>query len=291
MSALSAFEAAARSGSFTTAAHELALTQGAISRQIKALEDLIGCPLFIRKGQRVQLTPTGESYAEQIREALQRIASATMGAMAAPEGGVLKLAILPSFGTRWLVPRLPDFREVEPNVTIHVTTKLDPFDFRTEDLDAAIHYGHADWPNAICDMLLEEEVLPVCAPAFRAAHPMAAPGDLTTLPLLHTTSRPDAWSEWFTAQGVARRPGAGMFFEQFSTVREAAIAGLGVALLPTLLMQPELADGALVPALDRPHKSAKAYYLVHPANKTRYPPLAAFRRWLLAEARRERGIQ
>ncbi|RJF81219.1 transcriptional regulator GcvA [Azospirillum cavernae] len=281
MSALTAFEAAARTGSFTAAANELSLTQGAVSRQIKALEEQIGTPLFVRKDQRVTLTPTGAQYAEPIRDALRQIAAATVRTIAAPKGGELNLAILPTFGTRWLVPRLPAFQEAHPHVVIHFTTKLAPFDFRTHDIDAAIHYGLGDWPDAICDHLLDEEVLPVCAPSFLKAHPIAEPTDLIALPLLHTSTRADAWAEWFAAQGLAARTGAGMFFEQFITTAQAAEAGLGVALLPTLLVHGELREGTLIPALDRPHRSARAYYLVHPRNKANHPPLAAFRRWLL----------
>ena len=283
MSALSAFEAAARTGSFTVAARELALTQGAVSRQVRALEELVGRPLFLRSGQRVELTPAGQTYAEQIREALHRIGSATLNAIAAPQGGILKLAILPTFGTCWLVPRLPGFQAAHPGIIIHFTTKVAPFDFRQEDLDGAIHFGDADWPNAICDRLLAEQVLPVCSPAFLDQHPVAAPAELAALPLLHATTRPEAWDEWFAAQGAPRTPGAGMFFEHFATVREAALAGLGVALLPLPLMDAELTAGALVPVLDRPYDSGKAYYLVHPPDRTRHPPLAAFRRWLLGE--------
>ena len=120
------------------------------------------------------------------------------------------------------------------------------------------------------------------------AHPVAEPGDLLSLPLLHTSTRADAWNEWLTAQGLPPRPGAGMVFEQFATTAQAAEAGLGVALLPTLLVRAELDDGTLVPAIDRPHRSARAYYLVHPRGKANHPPFAAFRQWLLAEARGER---
>lgn len=286
ISMLSAFEAAARTGSFTAAASELALTQGAVSRQIKALEEQIGTALFVRKGQRVTLTPSGAQYAEPVRDALRQIAAATVRTIAAPkEAGVLNLAILPTFGTRWLVPRLPAFQEVHPHVVIHFTTRLVPFEFRGQEIDAAIHYGEADWPDAVCDRLLEEEVLPVCSPAFLAAHPVREPADLLGLPMLHTTTRPDAWADWLTAQGLDPRPGAGMHFEQFSTTAQAAEAGLGIAILPTLLVRTELAGGTLVPAIDRPHHSAKCYWLVHPKGRGSYPPLAAFRRWLLDAAR------
>ncbi|MBP2294943.1 transcriptional regulator GcvA [Azospirillum rugosum] len=284
ISALSAFEAAARTGSFTTAAQELALTQGAISRQIKALEDQLRTPLFVRRDQRVTLTPAGESYAVEVREALHRIGSATLRVMTAPQGGVLKLAVLPTFGTRWLVPRLPAFQKANPQVIIHFTTKMEPFDFRSEDLDAAIHFGAADWPGAVCERLMEEEVLPLCAPSFLAAHPIREPADLVALPLLHTTSRSEAWKDWFAAQGIERHEGAGMFFEQFSTTAQAAITGLGVALLPTLLVQAELQDGDLIPALQLPYRNPdRAYHLVHPAHRAHHPPLVAFREWLLGE--------
>ena len=283
MSALSAFEAAARTGSFTAAAQELALTQGAVSRQIKALEDQLRCPLFIRRDQRVTLTPAGEAYAAEVREALHRIGAATLRVMTAPQGGILKLAILPTFGTRWLVPRLPAFQKAHPQITIHFMTKLEPFDFRSEDLDAAIHFGSPDWPGAVCERLLEEEVLPLCSPAFLTENPIREPADLVALPLLHTTTRPDAWKDWFAAQGIDRHEGAGMVFEQFSTAAQAAITGLGVALLPTLLVQSELQNGDLVPALDRPYKNPdKAYYLVHPTHRAHHPPLVAFREWLLS---------
>ncbi|WP_431854795.1 LysR substrate-binding domain-containing protein [Azospirillum sp.] len=285
MSALTAFEAAARTGSFTVAARELSLTQGAISRQVKALEEQLGCPLFVRQGLRVTLTPAGTAYAEEVRGALHRIRSASLRVIGAPRGGVLKLAILPTFGTRWLVPRLPAFQRANPEIIIHFSTKLAPFDFSTEDLDAAIHFGEPDWAGAVCDRLMDEEVLPVCAPAFLAAHPVASPADLAALPLLHTTTRPDAWAEWFSAQGIDAIEGAGMHFEQFATTAQAAVAGLGVAMLPTLLVEAELRLGALVPALDRPYRGSRAYHLVHPEGRGGYPPFAAFRRWLLAEAR------
>lgn len=286
MSALTAFEAAARTGSFTVAARELSLTQGAVSRQVKALEEQLGCPLFVRQGLRVTLTPAGAAYAEEVRGALHRLRSASLRVIGAPRGGVLKLAILPTFGTRWLVPRLPAFQRANPEIIIHFSTRLVPFDFGVEDLDAAIHFGDDDWPGAVCDRLMDEEVLPVCAPAFLAAHPVAEAADLAALPLLHTTTRPDAWPEWFAAQGIDPVEGPGMHFEQFATTAQAAAAGLGVAMLPTLLVEAELGRGDLVPALARPHRGARAYYLVHPGGRGAYPPFAAFRRWLLAEARR-----
>ncbi|MDF2810064.1 MAG: hypothetical protein K0S56_1095 [Microvirga sp.] len=148
MSLLRAFEASARHQSFTAAAAELNLTQGAVSRQIRVLEELLASDLFLRERQTVRLTAAGETYAMEIREALRRISSATLSFRANPQGGTLNLAILPTFGTRWLAPRLPQFLRENPGITINVTTRLAPFDFNLEHADAAIHFGGPDWPGA-----------------------------------------------------------------------------------------------------------------------------------------------
>ncbi len=165
LSALAAFEAAARHGSFTRAAEELSLTQGAVSRQVAHLETVLGVALFQRARQRVALTPAGAAYAAEIRDGLSRLAAATVSTMAfRGAGGVLNLAILPTFGTRWLIPRLPRFTEAHPGITINFTTKLVPFDFAREPLDAAIHFGDPVWPGARLHRLMGEEIVPVAAP-------------------------------------------------------------------------------------------------------------------------------
>ena len=280
---LSAFEAAARLGSFTAAAQELDLTQGAVSRQIRALEDLIGTPLFHREKQRVRLTTAGENYAAEIREALKRIATATIGFRANPAGGTLNLAILPTFGVRWLAPRLPAFQQAHPGITINLHTRLNPFDFEFESIDAAIHYGANHWPGACTALLMTETVVPACSAAFRAAHGITSARDLTRTPLLHLASRPDAWDQWFRANGVAGDNAPGMLFDQFAMAAQGASAGLGVALLPRFLIERELASGELVIAIDRPMTSEGAYYLAWPPTREDYPPLAAFREWLVRE--------
>ncbi len=281
---LGAFEAAARLGSFTRAARELALTQSAVSRQIRSLEDQLGTRLFARVGRSVRLTAAGERYAREIGEPLRAIAQATVNLRTNPGGGVLDLAILPTFGTRWLAPRLPEFLARHPGITLNLTTRLRPFDFATERLDAAIHFGGPQWPGAETAFLLAETVIPACAPALLAAHPIAAPEDLRELPLLHLSTRPEAWERWFAAHGA--RPGElhGMVFDQFATAAQAAAHGLGVALLPRFLIARELADRVLVPALDLPLGGDEAYYLAWPPSRGDFPPLAAFRDWIIAEA-------
>ncbi|MCB2021862.1 MAG: LysR family transcriptional regulator [Burkholderiaceae bacterium] len=288
-SLLSAFEAAARTGSFSAAARELALTQSAISRQIKALEQQLGVALFVRERQTVRLTDAGLSYERQIRDALTAIATASLNLRANPGGGTLELAILPTFGTRWLAPRLPRFLAKAPGITINLTTRLRPFDFAAERLDAAIHHGLADWPGAEHAYLHGEIMLPACAPEMRAQSRFRDPGDLAGVPLIHLATRPDDWVRWFRANGARQTEAAGMIFDQFAMVAQAAMAGLGVALLPTLLIRDELASGDLVPALDLPFENDEAYYLVWPRERGSYPPLRAFRDWLTAEAQRPDG--
>lgn len=282
---LCAFEAAARHQSFTAAAVELNLTQSAVSRQIRALEDLLGSELFVRERQTVRLTRAGDAYAHEIRGALNRIASATLSYRANPSGGTLNLAILPTFGTRWLAPRLSRFIAEHPGITINLTTRLAPFDFQMENVDAAIHFGLPDWPGAELDLLMNETVVPACSRDLKRARKFRKPADLTSAPLLHLASRPDAWERWFAAMGVPIDDVHGMLVDQFAIATQAAVSGLGVALLPRFLIDAELARGDLVEAVNAPMESPERYYLAWPAGRTGYPPLEAFRDWIRDAAR------
>lgn len=287
MSLLCAFEASARLQSFTAAAQELHLTQSAVSRQIRALEELLGMPLFTRERQTVRLNPQGQAYAPEVREALQRLSAATLGCQANPEGGVLRLAILPTFGTRWLAPRLPDFLARHGHVTLHLSTQLAPFDFQLTAADAAIHFGPAQWPGAELQYLMPETVVAVCHRALRERLGLGGAQDLLTAPLLHLASRPGAWAHWLKTHGVDQAlPVQAMQFDQFATMAQAAQAGLGVALLPRFLFQQELAYKDLVPALGgmADAASADAYYLAWPIGRSEYPPLKVFKQWLAQQA-------
>jgi DNA-binding transcriptional LysR family regulator len=283
-SLLIAFEAVSRTGSVTAAARELDLTQSAVSRQIKALEEQLGVELFVRERQTVRLTLAGDGYAREIREALRRISSASLNLRANPHGGTLNLAILPTFGTRWLAPRLGGFLAANPGVTINLVTRLSPFDFRLDSIDAAIHFGHAHWPGAELTFLMSEKTIPACSPEFRSRHAINAAQDLLEAPLLHLTTRPDAWERWFADNGVSFQTVHGMLFDQFATAAQAAMAGLGVALLPTFLIQDELKRGDLVAAVDRETESSEHYYLAYPPERADYAPLDAFRDWIVREA-------
>lgn len=280
LSLLAAFEAAARTQSITSAARELSLTQSAVSRQIKALEEQVGVDLFHRERQTIRLTGGGAAYAREIREALAKISAASMNLRANPEGGTLTLAILPTFGTRWLAPRLPSFAAQHPGVTINLVTRLTQFDFASQAIDAAIHFGSPDWPGCGFAHLRDEVVVPACAPSLRR---FATASDLLDAPLLHLVSRPDAWERWFAAQSVFPTAVRGMLFDQFATMTQAAISGMGVALLPAFLFADEFASGKLTAALDLPFKTFGAYYLCWPEANAAHPPLVAFRAWIAAE--------
>ncbi|MDP1669112.1 LysR family transcriptional regulator [Phaeovulum sp.] len=280
---LSAFEAVCRTGSTAAAARELSLTQGAVSRLVQQLEGRLEVQLFRRERRRLIPTTAATAYARDIRKALDLIARASLGLRANPGGGTLSLAILPTFGTRWLAPRLPGFLAAHPGVTINIGTRLQRFDFAREGFDAAIHFGTPDWPDAEHLKLFDESMLACAAPEFCAAHPVADPGKLAMLPLLQLESRPTAWARWFEVHGVVAPAARGMLFDQFATMIQAAIGSVGVALLPEFLARSEIADGRLQQIAGRAVRGLGAYYLVWPKDDAEHPPRVAFQAWLGAE--------
>lgn len=278
-SSLLAFEATARLGTATAAAAELSLTQSAISRQLKTLEEQLGAQLMQRDGRVLRLTPVGQTYALKARDILEQLAAASIEARANPNGGTLNLAILPAFGMHWLAPRLSNFATAHPEVTINLSTRLAPFDFRTSRFDAAIHFGREDWPNAQHMQLMSETVIPVCAPDLLAA-PVADPLAILEHPLLHLETRPRGWARWLSAYNINENLPAGMMFDQFSTMAQAAVHGMGIALLPTFVAEPYLKGGQLKQASTRSNESIGTYYLVWPAERDNVAPLKAFQAWL-----------
>ena len=183
---LAAFETAARHQSFTRAAEELSLTQSAVCRQIAALEDYLGVRLFNRIKKRVTRSEAGQLYAKQVRESLKRIEHDTLSLMAhRGSGGVVELAVIPTFATRWLIPRLVSFHEENPSITLDLTTRAEPFMFTDTPFDAAIHFGDPIWPGAITEYLFGEEIVPVCSPSLIEGREQITPEVLSRLPLLH----------------------------------------------------------------------------------------------------------
>jgi LysR family glycine cleavage system transcriptional activator len=285
---LLAFEATARHGSVSRAAEELNLTQSAVSRQIQQLEDMLGVSLFSRSRQRVVLTDVGRLYAAQVRSTLAELSDATRQAIAlSGTSGVLNLAVLPTFGTRWLIPRVPDFFARHPDVTVNFGVRLVPFDFAAEPFDAAIHFGQPHWPGAVCELLMREECVPVCSPAYKERERLNLPADLTRATLLQQSTRSTGWAEWFAGAGVAiGNPLRGPRFEQFAMVAQAAAAGLGVGLIPHFLIADELESRRLQVLFPQSLMSSGAYYLVYPDTKAEAPLVRSFSDWIRGRAQK-----
>lgn len=284
--ALLGFLAAVETSSFSRAAQRTQLTQSAISRQVGLLEAWLGVALFVRHGRRVTPTAAARAYADAIAPAVARIRSATADLLATGETRVLMIATLPSFGMRWLAPRLPTLSARHPDLLVSLATRTRPFAFvDAPGVDAAIHFGLPDWPDAHHLPLFGEEVIAVCAPALLRDQPVDEPRDLLRHTLLVQETRPDEWTRWF-AQAVvtASPPTSGPTFEHFLMLAHAAAAGMGVALIPRFLILPELAAGTLVPVLPHTLSDERAYHLVWPRDRAQHPLLPRFRAWLAEEA-------
>lgn len=279
--ALLALEAVDRLGTASAAASELNLTQGAISRALQGLEGQLGVTLIRRERQRLHLTPAGQDYVEKVRQALNLLASASITLRANPTGGSLNLAILPAFGMHWLAPRLARFAQGHPEVTVNLSTRLRPFDFAGSTFDAAIHYGRQDWPGVDYLKLMEEEVIAVAAPGL--CGPLDHADQVLTQPLLQLESRTGDWGRWLSHHGVPGKRPSGMMFDQFATLIQGAIHGMGLALVPTFLITRELDEGRLVPVHGGPVAALGSYWLVWPQSAPLRGPLTSFRDWLALE--------
>ncbi|MDR0215409.1 MAG: LysR family transcriptional regulator [Comamonas sp.] len=289
-SALLAFEAAARHGSFARAAQELALTEGAISRQIARLEEFLGMALFERVGNRVRLAPSGVRYAAQVREILERLERESQYLMGQPAGSAsLTIAAIPTFATRWLIPRLHRFQQACPHITVHIAERLEPFVLAGSGFDAALHFEHPAWAGMRSHYLLQELLIPVCSPALLAEYPEGS--TLNDLPRLHRMQNPDAWQRYAQETGISlSNPAVGARFDLHTMLIEAAICGLGVALVPRLYVETELAQGRLLAPWPQSQSVAKNFCLVLPEPLgLSEAPLQAFVQWILAEAKAGSG--
>ena len=282
---LQAFESVARLGGVSRAAAELHLTQSAVSRQVLALEEQLGVQLFRRVKKRLLLSEAGAAYLHDVRGGLAALSDATEALLATRgRGGTLKIATLPTFGAKWLVPRLGRFLETTPHITIELITRLAPFDFTIEQLDGAIHFGGPDWPGAAAHFLKQERMTAIATPSLAARCP--TPADVLKAPLLQITSRAFSWREWFDANNLAGAVFApSLQVETFAMGIEAVLAGLCVGMLPTLFVEQELSAGTLV-AIGPPVESRSAYYFVYPQHKAEYFPLRRFADWLVNEIKR-----
>jgi LysR family glycine cleavage system transcriptional activator len=282
MQALRAFEAAARLGSLTRAAAELSVTHGAISHQVKALEDDLGVELMVRAGRGVRVTEAGERFALRVRDALDRLAEAVRETTAHVDEQRIRVTVVPSFAARWLLPRIGRFVAGHPDVDIDVRANPAMVDFAREDIDFGIRHGVGGWPDVIAEHLFDETYFPVCSPRIANGRLPARPADLRDYVLLRGEGEP--WVPWFRAAGLDwPEPLRGPMFSDSSHVAQAAAEGQGIALARESLLGNDLRTGALVRLFDVRVPSPRRFFLVYPPRLAKSGKLAAFRAWLRGE--------
>ncbi|MEE1926072.1 LysR family transcriptional regulator [Pseudomonas sp. 148P] len=282
MAALQCFEAAARHLSFTRAAEELHLTQSAVSKQVAQLEEMLRHHLFLRIRRRLQLTPAGALYLAEVNKILTQVDMSSRYIMSYGEQTeVLKVATQPSFGVRWLIPHLKGFGKRHPNIHLDIRNEMEPFSLLQAKADVVFFYGQGTWPGATCIELFGEEVVPVCAPELLPNGGLNDASELSGLVLLQSTTRPEAWHEWFLEQGL-HSPNSyhGPRFDTFHMCLSAAQAGCGVALVPSYLAEADLAEGKLVVPWSHRMRSNGAHFLAFSEHAAEVPKVRCLVDWI-----------
>jgi len=282
---LKAFEAAARHESFTRAAEELCVTQGAVSQQVKGLEDGLGIKLFNRERQRLVITEAGRDYLLVVRDALDRIAVGTERLLQRQNAGVLTVSTSPDFAAKWLVHRLGHFAEAHSGIDLRVSATLHHVDFAREEVDLAVRHGEGNWPGLDTVQLSTEQLFAVCSPKLLSGRRVRGkPADILKFPLIHLDGRAD-WTRWLRAAGIDEGAAThGPVLNRASMVIDAAINGQGVALARTTLAAWDLINGRLVRPFPDTLPLGKTYWIVCPKATSSLPKIVTFRDWLLAEA-------
>ncbi|MCU4413143.1 LysR family transcriptional regulator [Acinetobacter sp. WU_MDCI_Axc73] len=283
-SALQAFEAAARHGNFARAAEELSLTEGAISRQIGRLESLLNCKLFDRVGSRVKLNAVGTTYAYHVRATLERLDRDTQYIQGLPEGTQsLEISALPTFANRWLIPRLGKFQKKHPNIVVNITVRAEPFILAGSGFDAALHFEHPAWAGMRTQFLFEERLIPVCHPTLLSDQNLTE--QLLQLPRIHRRQNPEAWLEYAVEYGIQfKHPAQGVRYDLHEMAISAALAGLGVALVPSMYVENELKSGLLIAPWAKSQTLKKRFCLVKsPETGINEITLMTFEKWLESE--------
>lgn len=287
MMALQCFEAVARHVSFTRAAQELNMTQSAISKQIAQLESLLHHPLFLRVRRRLQLTPAGELYLSEVRKILNHVDMSSRHIRTyGSEKQVLTIGTQPTFGARWLIPRLQRFMQAHPEIQLQVRSETRPFDLMQAKIDISFYFGTGTLPGAQCHELFEAEVVPVCAPGFLPVDGIQSLEDLSTQVLLQCASRPEAWHDWFLHQSFSTEHSyQGPQFDTFYMCVRAAEGGAGIALTPRILAEEELQAGKLVIPWAYAQPSDGAYFVAYSEHSAEVPKIKQFVAWVQQEAR------
>jgi LysR family transcriptional regulator, glycine cleavage system transcriptional activator len=285
LNALKAFEAAARHESFTRAAEDLCVTQGAVSHQVKSLEAELGVKLFNRHRQRLVITEAGRAYLIVVRDAFDRIADGTERLLQRQSGGALTVSTSPNFAAKWLVHRLGRFAEAHPEIDLRVSASLHHVDFAREDIDLAIRHGDGTASGLHVTRLCAEELFPVCSPKLlNGGNRLRDPSALGRFTLLHVNDR-EGWSQWLDFAGVTGVDlSRGPVLNQASMAIDAAVDGQGVALARTALAAWDLIGGRLVRPFEMAMPASYAYWIVCTKAAAKLPKILAFNDWLLTEA-------
>jgi LysR family transcriptional regulator, glycine cleavage system transcriptional activator len=284
LNALRAFEAAARLGSFSSAAESLHVTHGAISRQVRNLEQWLGVAVFERAGRRVRLTTEGRDYLHAIQSAFDAIATATQRLSEVRTRRRIAIDALPTFTMRWLLPRLARF-PLHSEVELRIVTSDRPLSGAADGFDVAIRRGPEDWPGCVAQEFLVEHDIPVCSPVLLKRVPLKDVRDLARHTLLYSDTRPNAWERWLTAAGAPDlKIKSRQQFDHFYLTLQAAADGLGVALGPRPIIDEEISAGRLAAPLAGPAVRSRAYWWVMPNSRAGDPVLRAFCDWLAKEA-------
>lgn len=279
--ALRFFEATARWLSVKLAAEELCVTPGAVSQQLRKLEDFLGCPLFERLPRGLALTPAGREYQATCQEALAMIARAT-AKLTQTQRQTIVVSCTPQFAAQWLVPRLQGFMQESPTIDVHVSTTLRIVDLHTEEVHFAIRHGLGRYPGLRAETLMEGDYIAVCSPELIQPRTSITAADIQSHLLLHDEGRKD-WRLWLDAQGLSQVDSSGgVVFVDSNAAIEAALAGLGYALVRAGLVEAELAAGHLLSVQATPLHLPMAYYLVYLPETLADPTMARFRDWIMA---------
>ncbi len=288
LTALRAFETAARTGSVRRAAEALHVTPSAVSHQLRALEESLGVALFRRVNRRLILTEAGQVLLPGLTDGFDRLTDALTALSAFQRRGVLTVSMLSTFAVRWFIPRLSRFQKLHTDIEVRVSTTLRTVDFVREGIDAAIRHGHGDWPGLRSDRLIDDDIVPVCAPGLVDGDPpLDTPRDLARHTLLTSDARPDDWEIWLNGIGLGDlRPARRISFDATHFALDAALGGAGVAIAARELVADDLRLGRLITPFAQEHRHTSGYYLVCPTDRADDPTMATLRRWLLDEATR-----
>lgn len=287
LNAIRAFEAAARHMSITLAADELHVTAGAVSRQIKSLEDSLGVALFKRGHRQIALTRQGSDYYRAVAKAIEDLRAATRRLKRRSQRKQLKVRAYTTFAMRWLIPRLSGFHAQHPEIEVLLKASLEPVDFRKEDIDGAVRLGDGNWPDVNTYRLVANILAPVASPALLKNGPkLKRPADLRHYTLLHSTARPDDWAYWLEAAGAGESVDAraGMSYESSAMAYAAAVEGQGIAMAQLFLVEEDLREGRLaMPFKKTLDMKDYTYYLLTPAHREESPFMKTFRLWMLEQ--------